>query len=108
MSVKKFFKYLKETTVTEALIKLLIAFAFYLDSNVKYKKIKKFFDRLMNDDDYHFKKIFDFFMLFLVITSVGILLYDIKHRLKPWIENFDFYVVTTIFAVEYLFEALGL
>jgi voltage-gated potassium channel len=56
----------------------------------------------MNDDDYYFKKIFDLFMLFLVITSVGILLYDIKHNLKPWIENFDFYVVTTIFAVEYV------
>jgi len=102
LTFKKFLRYLKETTVKEAFIKLLISFAFYLDSNVKYKKIKSFFNRLMNDDDYQPKKIFDFFMLFLVITSVGILLYDIKHHLKPWIENFDFYVVTTIFAVEYV------
>jgi len=56
----------------------------------------------MNDDEYAPKKIFDFFMLFLVITSVGILLYDIKHDLNPWLEDFDFYVVTMIFAIEYL------
>lgn len=98
----KFFKYLKETTVSEAIVKLLIAFAFYLDGNVKYQKVKKFFRRLMNDDDYTPKKVFDFFMLFLVIASVGILLYDIKHQLNPWLEDFDFYVVTTIFAVEYV------
>ncbi len=98
----KFFKYLKETTVSEAIVKLLIAFAFYLDGNVKYQKVKNFFRRLMNDDDYTPKKVFDFFMLFLVIASVGILLYDIKHQLNPWLEDFDFYVVTTIFAVEYV------
>ena len=98
----KFFKYLKETTVSEAVIKLLIAFAFYLDGNVKYQKIKDFFRRLMNDDDYTPKKIFDIFMLFLVVTSVSILLYDIKHQLNPWLEDFDFYVVTMIFAVEYV------
>jgi voltage-gated potassium channel len=85
-----------------AIVKALVAFAFYLDSNVKYKKVKGFFRKLMDDDEYIGKKFFDFFMLFLVISSVGILLYDIKHHLNPWIENFDFYVVTAIFAVEYV------
>ncbi len=98
----KFFKYLKETTVSEAIAKLLIAFAFYLDVNVKYKKTKSFFRRLMNDDDYTPKKIFDIFMLFLVVASVSVLLYDIKHQLNPWLEEFDFYVVTMIFSVEYI------
>ena len=90
MTFKKFYKYLKETTVKEAFIRLLISFAFYIDSNVKYKKAKKFFNRLMNDNDYRLKKFFDFFMLFLVIASVGILLYDIKHDLNPYLEDFDF------------------
>ncbi len=100
--IKKFFYYLKTTTVSEAVVKILVAFAFYLDSAVRYQKVKTFFKRLMNDDDYLLKKAFDFFMLFLVISSVGILLYDIKHQLNLWVENFDFYVVTTIFAIEYI------
>lgn len=56
----------------------------------------------MNDDSYFPKKVFDLFMLFLVLVSVGILLYDIKHNIYSLIEYLDFYVVTTIFATEYL------
>ena len=56
----------------------------------------------MNDDNYFPKKVFDVFMLFLVLISVGILLYDIKHHIYSLLEDFDFYVVTTIFAIEYL------
>ena len=98
----KFFKYLRETTVKEAVVKSLVAFAFFLDGNRTYLKTKRFFWRLMNDDNYTPKHIFDIFMLILVSISVGILLYDIKHQISPWVENFDFYFVTTIFTVEYL------
>ncbi|GAB6044575.1 hypothetical protein JCM11957_01730 [Caminibacter profundus] len=56
----------------------------------------------MNDDSFPPKKIFDFFMFFLVLISVGILLYDIKNKVYPILEDFDFYFVTTVFAIEYL------
>ena len=82
--------------------KALVAFAFYLDSNKTYKKIKQFFWRLMNDDNFIYKRIFDFFMFFLVLISVGILLYDIKNKVHPILEDFDFYFVTSVFLVEYL------
>jgi len=84
------------------IVKLLVAFAFYLDSNRTYKKIKHFFWRLMNDDSFIYKKIFDFFMFFLVLISVAILLYDIKNQVHPILEDFDFYFVTTVFLIEYL------
>ncbi|NPA12013.1 MAG: potassium transporter TrkA [Epsilonproteobacteria bacterium] len=100
--MKTFFKYLKETTVKEAFTKALIAFAFFLGSSPTYKKIKTFFWRLMNDDDFKYKKYFDFFMFFLVLLSVGILLYDIKHQVHPWLEDLDFYFITLVFAFEYV------
>ncbi len=56
----------------------------------------------MNDDSFPLKRIFDFFMFFLVLISVGILLYDIKHKVHPILEDFDFYFVTSVFAIEYL------
>ena len=86
----------------QIIIKALVAFAYYLDSNKTYKKVKTFFWRLMNDETYPPKKIFDFFMFFLVLASVGILLYDIKHKVHPILEDFDFYFVTSVFAIEYL------
>ena len=88
--------------IKKPIIKALIAFAYYLDGNKTYKKTKYFFWRLMNDDSFPPKKVFDFFMFFLVLISVGILLYDIKHKVHPILEDFDFYFVTGVFAVEYL------
>ncbi len=102
MNIKKFYKFLSETTVTEAFVRLLVAFVFFLDSSKRYKKVKTFFYRLMNDDSFYLKRFFDIFMLFLVSISIGILLYDIKHNLNPYLETFDFYVVTTVFFIEYL------
>ncbi|NPA87295.1 MAG: potassium transporter TrkA [Epsilonproteobacteria bacterium] len=84
------------------IVKALVAFAFYLDSNKTYKKIKTFFWRLMNDDTFAPKRVFDFFMFFLVLISVGILLYDIKNDVYPFLEDFDFYFVTSVFLVEYI------
>ncbi len=100
--INTFFKYLKETTIKEAFIKALIAFAFFLDSSLRYRKIKEFFCKLMNDDTFFYKKIFDAFMFVLVLISVGILLYDIKSELHPLVEDFDFYFITGVFMVEYV------
>ncbi|GAX87517.1 voltage-gated potassium channel [Lebetimonas natsushimae] len=84
------------------LVKALVAFAFYLDGNEKYIKFKRKTDRLLNDPTYMPNKIFDIFMLILVSISVAILLYDVKHNINPFLEKFDFYVVTTIFVIEYI------
>ncbi len=88
--------------IKQSIVKALVAFAFYLDGNEKYKKVKRFFCRLMNDDSFVYKKVFDFFMFFLVLISVGILLYDIKNEVYPFLEDFDFYFITSVFTIEYI------
>jgi voltage-gated potassium channel len=84
------------------IVKVLVAFAFYLDGNEKYIKFKRKVDRLLNDPSYLPNRIFDIFMLILVSISVAILLYDVKHNISSFFEKFDFYVVTTIFIIEYI------
>ncbi len=102
MILNKIFNTFKSHSPKKAIIKLLIAFAFYLDANPTYNKIKRFFWRLMNDDSFIYKKFFDSFMLILVLISVGILLYDIKHQIHPLLEDFDYYFITGVFLIEYL------
>jgi len=99
---KKTYEVLTTYTVTEAFIRLLIAFSFYLDSNQSYLKIKKFFTRLMNDENFSYKRYFDIFMFVLVLASVIILIYDIKHKIHPLIEDFDYYFITGVFLFEYI------
>ena len=101
-ALKKTYTTFKEHTPKNAIIKLLIAFAFYLDSNQTYNKIKRFFWRLMNDDSFIYKRFFDAFMFILVLISVGILLYDVKYELHPFFEDFDYYFITSVFLIEYI------
>jgi len=56
----------------------------------------------MNDESFNYKKYFDIYMFILVLISVGILLYDIKHKIHPLLEDFDYYYVTGNFLIEYI------
>jgi len=82
--------------------KVLIFLARFLNTNERYKKTKKFFYNLLTNDNYKYKKFFDTFMIFMVLSSVFVLLYDVKNQLGKILYIYDIYVVTTIFIVEYL------
>ena len=82
--------------------KLLIYIATYLNVSKGYNDTKKFFRALLEDDNYKYKKFFDIFMILIVLSSVFILLYDVKNSLGEILYIYDIYVVTTIFIVEYI------
>jgi voltage-gated potassium channel len=84
------------------LTKFLIFLARYLDTSERYKKTKKFFYNLLENDSYKYKKVFDIFMLFMVLSSVFVLLYDVQNELGRLLYIYDMYVVTVVFVVEYL------
>ena len=81
---------------------LLVRFAFSLQESAAYRRIKQFFRDLLNNPDYEYKKYFDSLMIFLILTSVGILVYEVRHPVPEWMIIYDVYVVSLIFAVEYL------
>ncbi|KIM03794.1 MAG: potassium channel protein [Sulfurovum sp. AS07-7] len=81
---------------------LLVRFAFWLHSSTRYNKIKKFFHTIMEDKNSKLKKYVDYFLIFLIIFSVVELTYSIKHQTNPIIHYIDFYIVSIIFALEYI------
>jgi voltage-gated potassium channel len=81
---------------------VLLSFAYYLESCSLYKRVKQFVYDLLENDQYPYKKYFDLFMIIVILTSVTLLVIDVKHHLPTWIDEFDFYFVTTVFIVEYL------
>ena len=82
--------------------RFLIYIATFLNTSIRYKKTKKFFYNLFENDDFRYKKVFDFFMIVVVLSSVGVLLYDVKNEIGKLLYVYDIYVVTTIFVVEYV------
>ena len=81
---------------------LLVRFAFVLQGSVTYRHVKQFFRDILNNPEYSYKKYFDSLMIFLILTSVGILVYEVRHSVPEWMIIYDIYVVSLVFAVEYL------
>ena len=68
---------------------LLIRFAYFLDSSKKYHRVKNFIRMLLEQQNSKLKFYFDIFMVLLVICSVLVLLYEVKHPDgHPYLELF--------------------
>ena len=80
----------------------LLSFAYFLDSSKFYNRIKKFVYDLIENDEYKYKRYFDIFMIFVILSSVTLLVMDVKRHIPHWLDDFDLYFVTTVFVVEYL------
>lgn len=81
---------------------ILIDIAFRLDSSIRYKKIKLFFKNILENDDYKYKKYFDYFMIFLVLSSVAIIIEEVKTPISKGLYYYDIYFVTAVFLLEYI------
>ena len=84
-----------------ALSDALIRFAYRLQASSRYAGIKRFFRRLLTDPRSHQRAVFDGTMIVLVLTSVFLLIYDVRHELGFWADVFEAFVVA-VFIVEYL------
>ncbi len=80
----------------------IVAFALKLYRSARYQNVKGFFRNILNNPDYPYKKYFDVFMILLILSSVWILVHEVKNPLPYWVDVYDLYVVTLIFIVEYL------
>ena len=81
---------------------IITQFAFFLHGSKRYANTKELFANFLQNQDYHYKKYFDVFMIALIVVSIAILVYEVKNPVANWIDFFDIYVVTGIFFVEYL------
>ena len=83
------------------LAKLIITFAYFLDSSKNYKKIKGFAYNILENPKSRIKPYFDAFIIFLVLLTVSILIYDIAHHLPYYFETIE-NIAVSIFIVEWL------
>ncbi|WP_245831916.1 potassium channel family protein [Solemya velesiana gill symbiont] len=72
-----------------------------LEDSARYKQVKGFFYDLLENPRSRIKPYFDIFMILLVLSSVYLLIYDIKEDIGDFGRLFEIYAVS-IFLVEYL------
>ena len=80
----------------------LLSFAYIVEGSKGYRRVKDFVYDLIENDNYPYKKYFDFFMIIVILTSVTLLVIDVKHHIPIWLGHLDLYIVTSVFIVEYL------
>ena len=74
----------------------LLSLALFLHRSAKYKIYKQFARDLLFDANNSYKRYFDITIIFLVISSVLILIYEVKHPVPVWLDNYDIFVVSFI------------
>ncbi|MEA3497659.1 MAG: NAD-binding protein [Campylobacterota bacterium] len=80
---------------------LIVNFAYTIEGSKSYYKTKHFFYELLEDNNSKKRKYFDFFMIFLVLSTVAILIYEVNHTVLPWLDTYETFAII-IFIIEWL------
>lgn len=82
--------------------KLFVDLSYTFQASKAYQSTKGFFYSLLEDDNYPYKKYFDYFMMLLILSSVMLLIREVKSPLPQYAVTFNDYVISLIFLIEYL------
>ena len=80
----------------------ILSLALFLRKSKRYKETKEYIRELLNGTGNPYKKYLDAFIIFLIITSVFILVYEVTNPVPLWLDYYDFYFVSFVFLIEYI------
>lgn len=81
--------------------RVIVDSAYALEASGRYRRTRNFVDDLLNNDNFWLKRYFDLFMMALILSSVFILIRDVKFQQRDFFALFNDYIISIIFLVEY-------
>ena len=84
-----------------SLSKYLVQFCYELEDSIRYKRSKQFFYDLIENPRSRMRPYFDVSMIALVISSVYLIIYEVRHDLGTFGQVFEWFAVS-VFLLEYL------
>ncbi len=85
-------------------LNFIALFFLYLGHNKKYIKFKSYIKDIFTNPRNPYKQYIDYTIIFLIITSVAIMMYEVKTPLPFWLDFYAIYFTSFIFAIEYLIK----
>jgi len=79
----------------------IVKSAYRIEGSKTYHSFRTFLVNILLNHNTKHKKIFDILMIFLVISTVGILIYEVKNPLPPFIDHYEYFAIV-IFILEWL------
>jgi len=84
-----------------SLSRYLVQFCYELEDSTRYKRSKQFFYNLIENPRSRIRPYFDLGMILLVISSVYLIIYEVRHDLGTFGLVFEWFAVS-VFLLEYL------
>lgn len=81
---------------------LILKIASWFHEAHRYQNAKGFIRDILHNSDNPYKKYIDSLMIFLILTSVTILVYEVRNPVPEWLDIYDIYIVSLIFLFEYI------
>lgn len=82
--------------------KSFVDLAYVLQASKAYQGTKHFFYSLLEDESYPYKRYFDYVMMLLILSSVMLLIRQVKYPLPDYAVIYNDYAISFIFLIEYL------
>lgn len=82
--------------------RLIVDIAYRRLASESYQRVKNFFRNLLDNDEYAYKRYFDYMMITLIMMSVFILIREVKHPVNDMWRFFNNYIISILFLAEYL------
>jgi voltage-gated potassium channel len=79
----------------------IISILYSIDNSEKYTSTKNFCKDILENSQFKYKKHFDFFMIFLVLSTIATLIYEVNHEEIPLLIDYEYFAVG-VFALEWL------
>jgi len=80
---------------------IIVKLAYIFEASKKYFAVKNFLYELLEDNHSEKKKYFDFIMIFLVLSTVGVMVFEVNHKSIQWLRTYE-NVAIFIFIAEWL------
>ena len=81
--------------------KYIISLSYKIDTSPNYIAFKNFTYNILENNTYKYKKYFDFMMIFLVLSTIGILIFEVNHKNLGFLNDYELFAVI-IFTIEYI------
>ncbi|PLY07863.1 MAG: potassium channel protein [Arcobacter sp.] len=80
---------------------IVVSLSYKIESSRIYRNIKYFTYSILEDNSFKYKKYFDIFMIFLVLSTIGILIFEVNHQKQHIFDEFEL-IAILIFIIEWL------
>ncbi len=80
---------------------VLVSLSYKIELSKQYKRIKTFTYNILENNSFFLKKYFDFFMIFLVMSTIGILIFEVNHKKVLFLDTYEYFAIF-IFIIEWI------